>query len=102
MYVTMAEIAKRAMEGGYGVTAPNVYDEYSVTAAISAAETAMLCRTIFFRFMVSSLSGPTACPPSLCTPPGKNALRHGQAPSFVIYCYSYFVSIFPRKGAFSI
>ena len=38
MYVTMAEIAKRAMEGGYGVTAPNVYDEYSVTAAISAAE----------------------------------------------------------------
>ena len=34
----MAEIAKRAMEGGYGVTAPNVYDEYSVTAAISAAE----------------------------------------------------------------
>lgn len=25
MYVTMAEIAKRAMEGGYGVTAPNVY-----------------------------------------------------------------------------
>ena len=38
MYVTMAEIAKRAMEGGYGVTAPNVYDEFSVTAAISAAE----------------------------------------------------------------
>jgi len=38
MYVTMAEITKRAMEGGYGVTAPNVYDEFSVTAAISAAE----------------------------------------------------------------
>ncbi|MBE5781388.1 MAG: class II fructose-bisphosphate aldolase [Clostridiales bacterium] len=38
MYVTMAEIGLRAMEGGYGVTAPNVYDEYSVTAAISAAE----------------------------------------------------------------
>ncbi|MBE5781389.1 MAG: class II fructose-bisphosphate aldolase [Clostridiales bacterium] len=34
----MAEITKRAMEGGYGVTAPNVYDEFSVTAAISAAE----------------------------------------------------------------
>ena len=43
MYVTMAEIAKRAMEGGYGVTAPNVYDEFSVTAAISAAEELNAC-----------------------------------------------------------
>ena len=38
MYVTMLEICKRAMEGGYGVTAPNVYDDNSVYACIAAAE----------------------------------------------------------------
>lgn len=38
MYVTMLEICKRAMEGGYGVTAPNVYDDNSVYSCISAAE----------------------------------------------------------------
>ena len=34
MLVTMAEILKRAKEGGYGVTAPNVQSEDTVRAVI--------------------------------------------------------------------
>lgn len=38
MLVTMAEILKRAREGGYGVTAPNVQSEDTVRAVIRVAE----------------------------------------------------------------
>ena len=77
MYVTMAEIAKRAMEGGYGVTAPNVYDEFSVTAAISAAEelnapvildvTPGMAPNGFHHFMKMTIE--KAAPPSWLTVP---------------------------------
>ena len=38
MLVTMAEILKKAREGGYGVTAPNVQSEDTVRAVIRVAE----------------------------------------------------------------
>lgn len=38
MLVTMAEILKKAREGGYGVTAPNVQSEDTVRAVIDVAE----------------------------------------------------------------
>ena len=38
MLVTMAEILKRAKQGGYGVTAPNVQSEDTVRAVIRVAE----------------------------------------------------------------
>ncbi|MDR1765268.1 MAG: class II fructose-bisphosphate aldolase [Lachnospiraceae bacterium] len=38
MYVSMKEILVKAQEGGYGVTAPNVFSEDTVRAVIEAAE----------------------------------------------------------------
>ena len=38
MLVTMAEILKKAKQGGYGVTAPNVQSEDTVRAVIRVAE----------------------------------------------------------------
>ncbi len=38
MLVSMKEIVEKAREGGYGVTAPNVYSEGTIRACIEAAE----------------------------------------------------------------
>ena len=37
MLVSMAQILNAAREGGYGVTAPNIHNEDTARAAISAA-----------------------------------------------------------------
>lgn len=38
MLTTMKELVDNARKGGYAVTAPNVWDEYSIKAALEAAE----------------------------------------------------------------
>jgi fructose-bisphosphate aldolase class II len=38
MLVTMKEILNKAREGGYAVAAPNVFDHYTITACLQAAE----------------------------------------------------------------
>ena len=38
MLVTMKEILDKARDGGYAVAAPNVFDQYTILAALEAAE----------------------------------------------------------------
>ena len=94
MYVTMAEIGLRAMEGGYGVTAPNVYDEFSVTAAISAAEelnapvildvTPGMAPNGFHQFMKMTIEKARDAKVPVCT-----NLDHGATLSTIFASYPY-------------